>query len=172
MQPSELLELIKSRRSVRRYSGQPVEAAQVEMILEAGRWAPSGMNNQAWRFVVVADPAVKESLAQFTNYAKVLKNAAVLIPVFIHRPSMYHEAKDHQAIGACLENMLLMAHGLGLGAVWLGEILKNALPVRETLGLGPEYELMAVLALGHPASAEAKTSQRKPLDELVLARLG
>jgi nitroreductase len=84
---------------------------------------------------------------------------------------MYNEVKDYQAMGACLENMLLMAHGLGLGAVWLGEILKNAGPVREALGLSDEYELMAVVALGWPASGKEKGS-RKPMDELLLARHG
>lgn len=55
-------------------------------------------------------------------------------------------------MGACIQNMLLAAHALGLGAVWLGEILKNADGVRRLLGLSENLELMAVVALGHPAS--------------------
>jgi nitroreductase len=62
-----------------------------------------------------------------------------------------------------------MAHGAGLGAVWLGEILKNANQVRELLNVGAEYSLMAVLALGWPMG-EVKFPPRKSLDELVLAR--
>ena len=83
---------------------------------------------------------------------------------------MYNDTKDHQAVGGCLENMLLMAHGLGLGAVWLGEILKSAKEVRETLGLPEELELMAVVALGHPDGGTSKP-ERKSMDELVVARL-
>ncbi len=168
MQAAQLLELIKTRRSVRKFTDQPVDQALIDGILEAGRWAPSGANNQAWRFVVVRDPALKERIAQCTKYGAVVKAAAVLIPVFIHKPSMYHEAKDHQAIGACLQNMLLMTHAQGLGAVWLGEILAQAERVRQILSLGPELELMAVLALGWPAAGNQK-SQRLPLSELLLA---
>jgi nitroreductase len=168
LQAEQLLELIKSRRSVRKFTDQPVEQALINDILEAGRWAPSGAYNQAWRFVVVRDAALKEQIAQCTRYGAVVRGAAVLLPVFIHRPSMYHEAKDHQAIGACLQNMLLMIHALGLGAVWLGEILAQADQVRQILGLAPDLELMAVVALGWPAATNQK-SQRKPLGELLLA---
>ncbi len=169
MDPTELFDLIKTRRSVRRYSDQPVSPEMIETILEAGRWAPSGQNNQTWRFVVVNDPALKQELAPLTKYGSVIKGAATLICTFIHTPSMYNETKDHQSVGACLENMLLMAHGLGLGAVWLGEILKSADQVRQVLGVSGEHELMAVVCLGHPAGGSKETS-RLPLDELVLAR--
>ena len=171
LQPDQVAELLVTRRSVRKFSDQPVDRELVERILEAGRWAPSGLNNQPWRFVVVADPGLKSRVAQFTRYTKVVEAAPVIIPVFIHTPSMYHEVKDYQSIGACMQNMLLMAHGLGLGAVWLGEILKNAEQVRQVLGLGSELELMAVLALGWPAGGKPQSS-RKPLEELLMARHG
>ena len=169
MTAEAVLQLIKTRRSVRRFTGEALSPEIIDMVLEAGRWAPSGLNNQPWRFVVVSEPGLKEAIAPLTKYASVIKGAATLICTFIHRPSMYNETKDHQSVGACLQNMLLMAHGLGLGAVWLGEILKSADQVREALGLGPEHELMAVVALGRPAGGEGKP-QRKPLEELVLAR--
>lgn len=167
MQANQVLELIRSRRSVRRFSDRPVPDEAVDQVLEAGRWAPSGQNNQPWRFMVVRDPAVKAALAPLTRYGVVVKAAPVLIPVFIHKPSMYHEVKDHQSVGACLENMLLMAHGLGLGAVWLGEILKSAEEVRLALGVSDEHELMAVLALGWPAAA-AGGGGRRELADLML----
>ena len=169
MTPQELLELIKSRRSVRRYGPEPVSPEALDMILEAGRWAPSGTNNQPWRFVVLTSDQDKEALAPLTKYDKVIKGAAALICTFIHHPSMYNETKDHQSVGACLQNMLLMAHGLGLGAVWLGEILKSADQVRQAVGLDQDHELMAVVALGQPAGGEGKP-HRLPLSELVLVR--
>jgi nitroreductase len=171
LDPQTVLELIKGRRSRRKFSARPVDEALVEAVLEAGRWAPSGANNQPWRFVVVREAEVKARLAAFTHYGKIIENAPVVIPVFIHRPSMYNDTKDHQSMGACLQNMLLMAEALGLGAVWLGEILKNAEGVREALGLSPDLALMAVVALGWPAAGNEQ-SQRKPLAELVLAPRG
>ncbi|MCF8032948.1 MAG: nitroreductase [Desulfarculaceae bacterium] len=168
MDATEILELITSRRSVRRFSAEPVSPESLEMVLEAGRWAPSGLNNQPWRLVVVDSDDGKAALAPLTRYGAVIKGAALLICVFIHLPSMYNETKDHQAMGACLQNMLLMAHGLGLGAVWLGEILNSADQVRGVVGLSDEHQLMAVLALGHPAGGTGEAS-RKPLSELVLS---
>lgn len=165
-----ILELIRTRRTVRKFTGQPVDEAAVESVLEAGRWAPSGMNNQPWRFVVVRGEEAKQRVAEQTKYGRMVMSADVLIPVFVHKPSMYNQTKDHQAIGACLQNMLLMAHGLGLGAVWLGEILKNAEAVRAALGVGEDLELMAVVLLGHPA-VDPPAPGRAELDELVIARL-
>jgi nitroreductase len=80
---------------------------------------------------------------------------------------MYSATKDHQSVGACIQNMLLALHAQGLGGVWLGEILNQEEQVLQELDLssGP-YELMAVVALGYPAQEGA--SQRKPLSELLL----
>ena len=89
------------------------------------------------------------------------------IAVFVDKEAMYHEVKDHQAMGACIQNMLLAIHALGLGGVWLGEILKNADKVREVLELPEHLELMAVVALGYPAHRK-QTSSRKPLEEVIL----
>lgn len=168
MDPAQLLELIKTRRSVRRFRARPVDPELVQRVLEAGRWAPSGLNNQPWRFVLVRQAGLKERLASLTRYGRVISSAPLLIVVFIHRPSMYDEVKDHQAMGACIQNMLLMAHGLGLGAVWLGEILKNRAKVRDILGLESDLALMAVVALGWPDDGE-RASQRMALAELMLA---
>ncbi|MGD9125332.1 MAG: nitroreductase, partial [Desulfarculaceae bacterium] len=159
----------QTRRSVRKYSDRPVTDDLVDKILEAGRWAPSGMNNQPWRFVVVRDPQVKSKIGALTKYTRVLESAPVIIPVFIHKPAMYQPVKDYQSMGACLQNMLLMAHGLGLGAVWLGEILKNGDEVRRVLELDDSLELMAVIAMGWPGEGKPKSS-RAPLGELLLAR--
>lgn len=169
MEAQEVLQLIQSRRSVRHFSDAPVDGDQVDAILEAGRWAPSGLNNQAWRFAVIGDASVRAEIAALTRYGSVITNAPVIIAVFVHRPSMYHEVKDYQAIGACLQNMLLMTQALGLGAVWLGEILKNAEAVRQVLGLSQDLELMAVVALGHPKKEGGK-GERKELTDLVLVR--
>lgn len=171
MEAQEVFTFIKTRRSVRRFSENPVEPSLVRQVLEAGRWAPSGRNNQPWRFAVVTDVETKKKIGAFSHYGKMIQAAAVVIPVFVHKPSMYSEVKDHQSMGACLQTMWLMAHGLGLGAVWVGEILKNADQVRQVLELGPELELMAVLLLGWPKDAAHK-AERKPLHDLVLKGKG
>ncbi len=162
-----VLSAIYSRRSVRQYTQDPIEDAKIKEIIKAGMWAPSGLNNQPWRFAIVKDPELKKKFEPLTKYSRVIKGAQVLLPVFIDKNAMYHPVKDHQAIGACIENMLLAAHSMGLGAVWLGEILKSDNEIRKLLGLGNDLELMAVVALGHPASRDQK-SRRKDMKELIV----
>lgn len=166
----ELLEGLLTRRSVRAFTAEPVGREQVLEILRAGSFAPSGLNNQPWRFAVVFDAAVRGRLAQLTRYGRIIEAAPVCLAVFMDREAGYHEVKDHQSMGACIENLLLAAHGLGLGAVWLGEILGNAAAVRELLGLPANLELMAVVAVGHPAGA-VKAPARRDLAELIVKEL-
>lgn len=166
----ELFEGIYTRRSIRQFTDRPVEREQLLEIIRAGTWAPSGLNNQPWRFVVVQSPAVRGNLAKLTTYHFVIEGAPACIAVFVDRSLMYHEVKDHQAMGACIQNMLLAAHALGLGAVWLGEILKNAAGVRTLLGLPADLDLMAVVALGHPA-AKIPAGTRKAVAEVLLKEL-
>ncbi|HUI46958.1 MAG TPA: nitroreductase family protein [Nitrospirota bacterium] len=83
---------------------------------------------------------------------------------------MYNDVKDHRSLGAFIQNMLLATHALGLGAVWLGEILKNADAVRLLLSLPENMELMAVVAIGHPAS-DKQSSKRNGLSEVLLKEL-
>ncbi len=166
----DLLEGIYTRRSVRQYTDQSVEREQLLEIIKAGTWAPSGLNNQPWRFVIITGRDARLKLAGFTKYRKIIEAAPACVAVFIDRKAMYNDTKDHQAIGACIQNMLLAAHALGLGAVWLGEILKNADNIRAFLELSQEMELMAVVAVGHPVSKN-RTSHRKDITDVLIREL-
>ena len=161
------IDTIKARRSIRAFTPEPLTDEQVRQILTAGSWAPSGLNNQPWRFAVVTEEKKRAALAELTRYRRIILGAPTLIIVFCDREAMYNDLKDHQAIGACIQNMLLTIHQLQLGGVWLGEILKNSTIVNELLAIDQRYELMAVLACGHPAEA-GRSSRRRPLDELLI----
>ena len=158
----DILELIRTRRSIRKFTEQPVGDGLVSKVLEAGHWAPSGLNNQPWRFGIITEPSLKKRISSLTCYSHIVASAPVIIPVFLEASASYHRTKDVQGIGACLQNMLLEAHSLGLGAVWLGEIIKADSALREILGLGQELELMAVIAVGYsaekPRSAKAQAA--------------
>lgn len=166
----DLLEGIYSRRSVRKFTAEPVDAGALREILRAGAWAPSGLNNQPWRFVIVRDEGVRREMGACTKYRAIIEGAPACVALFIDREAMYHEVKDYQSMGACALNMLLAAHAMGLGAVWLGEILNRAEDVRAILGLPETLDLMAVLAVGHPAST-SHTSTRRSLDELIVKEI-
>jgi nitroreductase len=166
-----VLEAIRMRRSIRRYTDEPLRKEVVLRILEAGQWAPSGLNNQAWRFLALrGDDPRADALSRCTKYTRIVKNATVLICLFLEKERMYDVKKDHQGAGACIQNMLLAAHSLGLGGVWLGEIINQSTQVMDIFGLDAEkLELQAVLAFGYPA--EAGGADRLPLEKLLLEQL-
>src|SRR4030042_619656 len=145
-----LTEAIRTRRSIRKFREGPVSDEAVNEILEAGSWAPSGKNNQPWKYAVIRDADLKGALATMTHYRATIRDAAVCIAVFLDTSRSYDRTKDVQAVGASLQNMLLAIHSMGLGGVWLGEILKNKEKVAEVLGAEKDLELMAVIALGPP----------------------
>lgn len=165
----EAFELIKTRRSIRKFTDETVPDKLINKIIEAGTWAPSGMNNQPWKFAVVRNEDLKNKLSRLTHYSKIILRSNVLIAVFLDNSLSYDRTKDTLAIGACIQNMLLLIHSMGLGAVWLGEILKNKDRVREIVEGSQDLELMAVIALGYPAEKGGKVS-RKGLNETVFFR--
>lgn len=169
MVSNEVLNAIYKRRSIRNFTETTVSEEMLIEIISAGAWAPSGLNNQPWRFAVVTESILKAKFEPLTRYSMVIKSAMALLPVFVDRNAMYNEVKDHQAVGACIQNMLLAAQSIGLGAVWLGEIIKSSKEVGTLLGLDESMELMAVVAVGYPADS-GKTPSRKDIEELIVYR--
>ena len=164
---SPVMKAIRERRSVRQFMDTPVPRDLIMAAIEAASWAPSGLNNQPWRFAITWDKPMKEDLAALTKYSNILRSASVLIAVFLDHEASYDYTKDCQAIGACLQNLLLSLHSLDLGAVWIGEILRNKERVIKVLGLPARLELMAMVAVGYPASRSQK-SNRRPVEEFIV----
>ncbi len=167
----QVLEAISNRRSIREFTSQPIARDLLMEIITAGIWAPSGLNNQPWRFVIIRDHEIKSKLALLTHYAHIVHGSPALIAVYLDQKKMYDSVKDHQAAGACIQNMLLTAHELGLGAVWLGQILKNKNRVNDVLQLSNQYDLMAILAFGYPKHRNQQ-SRRQPLTDFILHEFG
>lgn len=164
---SPVLEAIYNRRSIREFTDAEVSIEELQEIVKAGIWAPSGLNNQPWRFVIVKNSVTKGELAEQTHYGHIVRAANALIAVYLSKEDMYDAVKDYQSAGACIQNILLAAEALELGAVWLGQILKNKSAVNRILGLADNFDLMAVVALGHPLHRNQK-SRRKDVSELLL----
>ena len=167
---SPVLEVVYNRRSIREYADEEIPIEQLREIVKAGIWAPSGLNNQPWRFVIIQSPEIRENIAQQTHYGHIVRNARALIAVYLNVEEMYDNVKDHQSAGACIQNILLAAEAFDLGGVWLGQILKNKTAVNKILGLDENHDLMAVVALGHPLHRNQK-SKRKDISELLLKEL-
>lgn len=148
----DVITAIKTRRTIRKYTGAAVNDQQLRTVLEAGFCAPSAMNLRPWHFVVVKD---KEKLAEIGaagTYLKMVPSADVAIVICGDSISSPHEGMLVNDCSAAAENMLLAAHGLGLGAVWCGiheDQLLEFFP--NILSLPKHIKPIAVIVLGHPA---------------------
>ena len=162
----DILNLIKTRRSIRRFKDEEIPKETILEILEAGRWAPSGLNNQPWRFMVL-EKEKKDRIASYTHYSDIIKNANKIILVFLDKKSSYNLEKDLLAIGACIQNMLLYIHSINLGACWLGEILNKREEVKKELNIEKDLELEGVIAIGRPAICP-KGPKRKEIKDLLI----
>ncbi len=166
-----MLDNIKQRRSVRKFKKAEIDDKTINEIIESGIWAPSGLNNQPWKFSVVRDRKVLQQLSALTRYGAVIDNAPVCIAVFLDHEKIYHREKDIQSVGACIQNMLLAIHIKGLGGVWLGEILKNREKAEQIINVDKNLELMAVIALGVPADTVHGKAERKSLESFMVSRI-
>jgi len=174
-QTPSALDTIFSRKSVRSYTQEAVSAEQTETLLRAAMAAPSGINLQPWRFVVVTDQAVKEALAGERN--RMAKEAPLVIVVcgettWTHKPWGQDDApeitepnKNWTAdCAAATENLLLAAEAMGLGAVWTAcyPYEERMSTTREALGLPENITPYCIVPVGHPAGDEQPKDKWKP----------
>lgn len=120
----DILEIIKSRRSIRNYKKEKIKDEDILKILEAGRWAPSASNNQPWRFIVVLD---QELIKKIGDACKILTiNSFVKTSPLI---LIIYSEKKHKWVdldcGMCSQNMMLEAHTLGIGSCFIGAYREN-----------------------------------------------
>ncbi len=163
----DTLEAIKTRRCIREYTDQPVSVEHLDLMIEAARWAPSGLNNQPWRFMKVTNRELIKRLSQFTRYRGLIAGAPAVIVVFLDHGQMYDRTKDIQSVGAAIQNMLLAAHNAGLGACWVGEILNRKKEVEGLLRVPSDFELMAVVTVGHPVE-KVRVGVRHPFEQFII----
>ena len=169
------LETIASRKSVRSYTDQDVTDQQVEMMLRAAMAAPTGMNVQPWRFVVVRDQAVKDKLAG--PRGGMIAQAPVVFVIcgettLMRKPFGQPDAEPvevangnwTQDCSAATENLLLAAEALGLGAVWTAAYPyeDRVNPIREALGLPENVTPLCVVPCGYPAGDDEPKDKWKP----------
>jgi len=158
---------IENRRSVRKYKKDVPSENTIKKILKAGIWAPSGLNNQPWKFKVVTEEKQKKGLAEFTKYSTIINSAPVAICAFLDKDVMYNRDKDVMAVGACIQNMLLEAQVHGVSTCWLGEILNRRKEVEKYLLTAKSCELMAVITLGISDEDQGQ-GERRPLEAFVM----
>jgi nitroreductase len=148
----ELLDGIFTRRSIRKYTNQEVSKDQINTLVKAGMYAPSARNQQPWHFMVITDQKLLNQVREVHPYAKMLSEARIAILVCGDEELELSKGYWVVDFSAATQNILLAAHGLGLGAVWLGlhprEERKN--DIRKLFNLPNHIQPLSLIAVGYP----------------------
>ena len=172
---TDLMNIIKGRRSIRKYEDKEVPEELLNQILESVQWTPSWANTQCWEVIVVKDPRVKETLAEVlpkTNPARKHFTEAPVILVLCGKlgSAGYYKGQVTTKfgdwflfdLGLAAQNLCLTAHDLGLGTVITG--LFDQGKAGEILGVPEGYELVSLIPLGYPAH-ESKGPKRREISD-------
>jgi nitroreductase len=157
----DVLEAIRTRRSIRKYRQEPIPDEKLESILEAARLAPSAANRQPWRFIIVQNADRKKALAEAANNQTFLSDAAAIVAAVgdPEASTRWHE-KDTMI---ALEHMVLTASSLGYGTCWIGAFNEDA--VKSLLKIPAKMKVVALLPIGMPDETPAPRP-RKELSEI------
>ncbi|TAL39447.1 MAG: nitroreductase family protein [Spirochaetes bacterium] len=157
----QALEAILSRRSIRKFSSEPVDEGTIEEILKAAMSAPSAGNQQPWHFVVIRDRALLDRVPQIHPHSLMIREVPVAILVCADPTLETHKGYWVQDCAAATENILIAVQSLGLGAVWLGVFPREerVTGLRDLLGIPPHVIPFSLVPIGHPAE-QKPPSQR------------
>jgi nitroreductase len=171
----KFIDIVRCRRSVRRYRPDPVPRELIEKCLEAARYAPTACDTQSWRFIIaegkLKDRIASECLGELPVPNRWAVGAPVIVAMASARDIVTHsigarlKGTRYELIDAGIagEHLVLQAAELGLGTCWLGWYKKRK--VRKLLGLPAGWEVTALITLGWP-EGELPEKERKPLDEI------
>ena len=161
------MESIFNRKSIRKYTSQPVSDSQIQQLVKAAMAAPSAGNEQPWEFVVLRDRTTLNAIPKFHPYSLMLYEASVAILVCGDLSREKYKGYWVQDCAAATENMLLAAVELGLGAVWLGiyPIEERLTAMRMLLNISETIVPFSLVSIGYPAE------QQKPSDRFDASRI-
>ncbi len=149
----EALEAIRTRRSIRQFTAQTVPDERVEALLRAAMSAPSASNQQPWEFIVVTDRASLNHVAAIHPHCQMAKMAQVGILVCARSGREAEPGYWPQDCAAAIENLLIAARALGLGAVWTGihPRAERVAAFRKAFGIPDDITPVAMIPIGYPA---------------------
>lgn len=160
----ELQDVLQSRRSIRKYTEEPVSKEDIDLLMHAAMSGPSACNKMPWEFYVITDEAVLEKLRNASRYSKIYAPLAIVVCGSLSRALPSQLAPYWiQDCSAATENILLAATDLGLGTVWCGiHPQKRAEErVREALGLTEKQIPLNIIYVGHPDQVQEPRDQYK-----------
>ncbi|MBN1794390.1 MAG: nitroreductase family protein [Candidatus Omnitrophica bacterium] len=172
-----LLEVIRSRRSIRNYQDRPVEEEKLQACFDILRYAPSACNSQPWHFVVVTDYEKRRALCDtFTgaySFNRFADRAPVILAAVIDREkkipflgSMVRRVNFALIdVAIACEHILLQACALGLGGCWIGWFNERA--IKKILAIPRSKKVISLLTLGYPESQPSAERERRSVAEIV-----
>ncbi|MDR1205741.1 MAG: nitroreductase family protein [Peptococcaceae bacterium] len=161
-----VMEAIKTRRSIRKYDARPIEGEKLDAVMEAARLAPSAGNQQQWKFVLVRDAQKVQAFTEAANGQKFVGEAPAVIVVCAtgSRVMACGQPTSTVDLSIAMTHILLAAHELGLGTCWLGNF--SAEKVKALLGIPEDVAVVAVTPIGYPAETP-EARPRKAAEEVI-----
>jgi nitroreductase len=158
------MDAIFTRRSIRKYTNEAVPEEMVEKIIRAGMAAPSAGNAQPWNFIIINDKNILLEIPKFHPYSQMLKEASCAIVVCGDTSLERYQGYWVQDCSAATQNMLLEAHYLGLGSVWLGVYPREdrVTALKKLLKLPENVTPLCILSLGYPAEQKEPANRFDP----------
>lgn len=165
----DLFEAIKNRRSIRQFTNQTVPNEMANQLIEAARMTPTAGNAQPYRLVIVRQPEQKNRLSHAAYGQKQLQTASVVFVVCADLKRAQEAYGDRgrnlyciQDTAAVTQNMLLAAHGLGLGACWIGAFKEEE--VKKAVNAPEDMRPVAMIPIGYPAESPSPRPRRQPVE--------
>ncbi len=175
----DFFDVIRTRKSIRKYINKPVEPEKIEQIMSAAQLAPSWRNAQCWKFVVVTNVEKKKELIRCTsafNQSWMGKEYAIIVACGDPKQSGFRNGQHYYLVdvAVAMEHLILAATALGLGTCWIGGFEEDK--VKQLLRIPDNYRVVAMTVLGYPAEKEGivgritksvvKSHNRKSLSEI------
>ncbi|AAM24999.1 nitroreductase [Caldanaerobacter subterraneus subsp. tengcongensis MB4] len=159
----EALEVLKKRRSVRKYIDKPIPKEILEDIIDCARLAPSGNNAQPWHFIVITDKEKLKFIAEKATYGDFIKNAAACVIVYCEKDNKHHLEDG----SAATQNILLAATAYGIGSCWVAGYNRSyEKEINEYLNVPDNLRMISIISLGYPAE-DPQPKYKKDLSEVL-----
>lgn len=155
------LEAIQSRRSVRKYTDQPIPKEIIQSLLEAAMNAPSAGNQQPWHFIVIDDKKLMNEVTKVHPHSRMITQAPLAILICADESLEKYKGRWPMDCSAAMQNLLLAAHAQGLGAVWVGIYpeIERIEGIRKIFNIPDNITPFSLMPLGFPD--ESKPSENR-----------
>ena len=160
-------EVIKIRRSIRKYKVKQIEEDKLFRVLEAGRLSPSASNKQPWHFIVITDPEIRRKMKEAYSMSWFYEAPVIIVGCVDPTIAAVRDGENFWKVDGAIamQSMILQATEEGLGNCWIGAFPEAV--VRKILEIPPYIRVVVMTSLGHPDEVKEKGTRRKKMDEII-----